>query len=132
MIPLRQLEANPYRHMERYVISEEKVAALQQSYRNSGFWDGSVQARPHPTKDEKYQLAFGHHRLEAARREKLDAIGVVVSKRTNTDMLRMMADENRGEFKHDALVGVETIAAVVEAFGRGEIELEALPSEGGR
>jgi hypothetical protein len=129
MIALCDLEANPYRHMERYVISEDRVAALEQSYQNSGFWNGSLQARPHPTRNGKYQLAFGHHRLEAARRQQLDAVGVVVARRSNADMLRMMADENRAEFKHDALVGVETIAAVVEAYQRGEVELGGVPEQ---
>lgn len=44
--------------------------------------------------------------------------------RRRSSMLRMMADENRDEFRADALVGVETIRAVVEAYAKGEIELE--------
>jgi len=46
-------------------------------------------------------------------------------------MLRMMADQNREEFKHDALVAVETIGTVIEAIGRGEIEVarNLLPSD---
>ncbi|MQA31797.1 MAG: hypothetical protein GEU82_18505 [Luteitalea sp.] len=39
-----------------------------------------------------------------------------------------MADENRGEFQHNAWVSVETIAAVIGAFERGEIELEQPPT----
>jgi hypothetical protein len=38
-----------------------------------------------------------------------------------------MADENRSEFKHDQRVAVDTIAAVVEAYRDGEIELEEVP-----
>ena len=37
--------------------------------------------------------------------------------------MRMMADENRGEFRHDGMVAIETIAAVIEAWGRGEITM---------
>jgi hypothetical protein len=48
----------------------------------------------------------------------------VVAARSDADMLRMMAHESSEEFRSDALVGVETIAAVVEAYGRGEIELD--------
>ena len=40
-----------------------------------------------------------------------------------------MANENREEFKGDHLVAIETVAATVEAFGRGEIELEAVAKE---
>jgi ParB-like nuclease domain len=35
-----------------------------------------------------------------------------------------MADENREEFRSDARVTIETLSAVIEAYGRGEIELE--------
>jgi hypothetical protein len=44
-------------------------------------------------------------------------------RRSDADMPRMMADENREEFKDDHLVAIETISATIEAFGRGEIEL---------
>ena len=42
----------------------------------------------------------------------------------------MMADENDSDFKHDAMVGIETIAAVVEAYDKGEIELEPVKAGG--
>lgn len=44
-------------------------------------------------------------------------------------MLRMMADENREEFKGDSLVAVETIAATIKAFEDGEIELPAVDAK---
>lgn len=129
-VALSDIVANHYRKIESYRISEEKIEALIQSYDNSGFWDGSLQARPHPTKTGKYEIAFGHHRVEAARRyKKLAEVGLVVAKRSNADMLRMMADENREEFKGDQLVAIETIAATIEAFGRGEIELAAVAKD---
>jgi hypothetical protein len=124
-IQLKDLEPNPYRHIDKYQIVEEKIERLIASYGESGFWDGSIQARPHPTKAAKFQLAFGHHRKEAARRAGLAELGVVVAKRDNATMLRMMASENAEEFKHSPLVTQETIGAVIEAYGAGEIDLEA-------
>lgn len=123
-VALSDILPNRYRKMESYHISEEKIAALLQSYDNSGFWDGSLQARPHPKKAGKFEIAFGHHRIEAAKRDKKIAeVGLVVTNRSDADMLRMMADENREEFKGDHLVAIETIAATIEAFARREIEL---------
>lgn len=124
MIALRSIVPNRYRHIESYKLSETKLEALIQSYESSGFWDGSIQARPHPSKADKFEIAFGHHRVEAAKRAGLTEIGLVLAPRSDADMLRMMADENREEFRSDALVAVETIAAVIEAYERGEIELE--------
>lgn len=127
-IALRDLEANPYRHIEKYKIQKEKVDRLIASYDESGFWDGSIQARPHPTKTGKYQIAFGHHRLEAARRAKLPEIGVVVSKRDNATMIRMMASENAEEWSSSPLITQETIGAVIQAYADGEIELDPVKS----
>lgn len=126
MVALGDVLPNPYRQTTQYAIDEDKITALIQSYDNSGFWDGSIQGRPSPDERGKIEIAFGHHRVEAARRKPIDPIGIVVADRSNADMLRMMADENRDEFKHDAWIGTETIAAVIEAFDRGEIELEAV------
>lgn len=123
-IALRDLEPNPYRHIEKYQIDPEKIARLRASYAESGFWDGSIQARPHPKKAGKYQIAFGHHRIAAAKDDRMIEVGVVVANRDNATMLRMMASENAEEFKHSPLVTQETIGAVIEAYGAGEIELE--------
>src|ERR1043166_2815475 len=129
MIALSAIVPNPYRHFEKYQLSEDKINGLIASYANSGFWDGSIQARPHPKKEGKYEIAFVHHRIEAARRAGIEQVGLVLAKRTNSDMLRMMADENREEFRSDARVTMETIAAVIEAYGREEIELEPVDSK---
>lgn len=137
MVALENIVPNRYRNMERHAIQEDKIRALLQSYETSGFWDGSIQARPHPTQAGKYEIAFGHHRVEAARRAAetkpaFAELGLVIANRSDADMLRMMADENREDFKHNALVTQETIGAVIEAYGRGEIELEAVdPSHKG-
>lgn len=131
-VALARIVPNRYRNIKSYKISDTKVEALIQSYENSGFWDGSIQGRPHPTKKGKIEIAFGHHRIEAARRAKLGEIGIVVSRLSDADMLHMMADENREEFKHDALVSVETIGQVIEAYGRGEIELPPVAKDGPR
>jgi hypothetical protein len=47
-------------------------------------------------------------------------------------MLRMMADENLEEWGHSATVEMETIEAVIGAYGRGEIELPAVGERGPR
>lgn len=132
MVALADVLSNPYRKTARYHISEDKVEALLSSFKNSGFWDGSIQGRPSPTKKGKVEIAYGHHRLEAAKRAKITEIGIVVGERSNAVMLKMMADENRAEFKHDAGVSVETIRAVVEAYSSGEIDLEAVDAQYGR
>jgi len=66
-----------------------------------------------PLQSDKYEIAFGHHRIEAAKRSRLPHVGLVVAPRSDADMLLMMAHENREEFKGDHLVQVETVAATI-------------------
>lgn len=124
MVTLSNVLPNPYRQIDAYPINDDKVEALLKSFGTSGFWDGSIQGRESPSHPGKIEIAFGHHRLAAAHRKALTAIGIVVAPRSNADMIRMMADENRSEFRHDGWITVETIATVVEAYARGEIELD--------
>jgi hypothetical protein len=56
MIPLAAIRTNKYRQIETYKLSESKIEALIQSYATSGFWDGSIQARPHPTEAGRLKL----------------------------------------------------------------------------
>ena len=119
-VALADVLPNPYRSID--VFDEQKIERLMQSYENSGFWDGSIQGRP--TAEGKIEIAFGHHRVEAAKRRNIAEIGIVVADRSNAEMLRMMGDENAAEFRHDVMVTIETIGAVVGAYERGEIELE--------
>jgi len=43
-----------------------------------------------------------------------------------------MAHENMEEWETSAIVEIETIAAVVEAYGAGKIELNGLPGKLGK
>jgi hypothetical protein len=81
-VALSDLLPNPFRRSEHYPLDEARIERLMASMEQSGFWDGSIQARPHPTEPGKFQMAFGHHRLAAARRRGLDAVGVVVVPRS--------------------------------------------------
>lgn len=123
MVALDKIRPNRYRRGE---ISEEKVEALVRSYETSGFWDGSIQGRPHPDERGCVEIAFGHHRVAAAKRMGYPTIGIVVSERSNDDMMKMMANENSTEFGGNTVITKETIASVIDAWGRDEITLEGV------
>ncbi len=95
----------------------------------TGFWDNVV-ARP---VGKKYQLAYGHHRLVAFREKYGDDadITLIVRDLSESDMLRIMADENMAEFGTSAAVEQETIRAVVLAYAEGKIELKKPPMNDG-
>ena len=59
------IRPNPFRDRDNYPIDEEKVADFQADFRANGIWP-VIEAR---LVDGAPELAYGHHRLEAALRE---------------------------------------------------------------
>jgi ParB-like chromosome segregation protein Spo0J len=132
-IKLEKLDPNPFRDgsggtppaswesvAESYGFDEKKLEELVQSYETNGVWAG-VHCR---AVGPKYQLAFGHHRVEAARRLRLDTLPVIVADLSDDEMVKMMAAENSEEYGHDFALGVlNAVEAVVRAYAAGKIAL---------
>jgi len=106
---------------EVYGFDEKKLGELQDSFRRNGVWAGA-HVRP---LGGRFQLAFGHHRVEAARRLGIKEIPVVVADLSDDQMLQFMASENSEEYGHDFALGVmNAVEAVVKAYGAGLVKLE--------
>jgi hypothetical protein len=118
---IKDIKANPFRHIERYPIHREKVAKLRASIQQTDFWDNIV-AR---SRDGKAEIAYGHHRLVALKEEygPNHKVDLIIKKLPDETMIQMMAQENMQEWESDAAVIHETIRAVVEAYGKGLIKL---------
>ena len=119
MVPLSNIKDNPYRDKVRNPIDPERVETLAESIDTTKeFWRG-VYGRE--LEDGTVQLAFGHHRLDAARTVGLKEIPIELEEFTDGQMLMWMARENvRGEQP----VVREAVAAVVRALAEGKIALE--------
>lgn len=77
-----------------------------------------------------YELAYGHHRIEAIKRLGIPKLMVVVEELSDDRMLQMMANENSEEYGHDFALGVmNAVEAVIKAYGEGRIELEPVAQE---
>jgi hypothetical protein len=113
---------NPYRHLERYPIVEDKVANLVASINQTTFWDNLL-ARKAPGKPGKYELAYGVHRREALKRARITEIDIPVRALDDATMIRIMANENMEEWGHSAAIEQETIRAVVEGYANSKFEL---------
>ena len=113
---------NPFRNIDRYSINDQKISELCNSMESTGFW-GNVVCR---FKNNKYELAYGHHRWIAYKKKYGDKakITLIVRDISDEDMLRMMADENKQEWETSATLEQETVRAVVLAYADGKIELE--------
>jgi len=63
-IKLKDLLPNPFKkHINGGRLNKERIDLLKESITKDGFWD-NVMCRE---KDGKYELAYGHHRIEAAK-----------------------------------------------------------------
>jgi hypothetical protein len=98
------ISPNPFRDLGTYPWIERKVEQLQSSIAGVGFWAGVI-ARP---MGKRYQLAFGHHRIEAAKRNKIAAVPLILDALTDEQMLQFMGRENGEDYNAEFLVMLNT------------------------
>jgi ParB/RepB/Spo0J family partition protein len=104
------VDRNPHRDTGTYPYDKTKLNALINSMRDVGCWEGII-VRPH---GRRYQAAFGHHRLEAARQLGLSKIPVIVRDLSDEDMLKFMGRENGEDYRAQFLVLLETWDAAAQ------------------
>lgn len=119
-VKVKDLLANPHRRIKEYQIQPEKVRMLMNSINETFFWDNLI-ARPSPTNPGKFEIAYGHHRLEALKRLKIEEIDIPVKSLDDYVMLKIMADENAEEYSMMPSVLNETVLSV-KAFLDKEIK----------
>ena len=110
-IKLSKLLPNPYRDIGNYPIVEDRVAKLKGSILHTEFWGGLV-CRKYPKRKGYYQIAFGHHRIEALKELKYTEIPIKVLGYSNAQMLQAMAEENREIGQHDIKIMTQTVEQV--------------------
>ena len=98
------IESNPHRSLKKYPFVDRKVDALMRSIKDVGLWEGVIARK----RGSKYEIAFGHHRVEAARKCKLSKIALIVRDLSDEQMLQFMGRENMEDYNADFLVMLET------------------------
>jgi hypothetical protein len=118
-IAVADITKNPHRNLERNPISPERVDQLLESIERTGFWDNIV-VREHPTREGKYELAYGHNRLEALKSNgvDVDTITIPVARLSNWDMYCAMVDENELQGKVTPKLAMETVETGCELIER--------------
>jgi ParB-like chromosome segregation protein Spo0J len=111
MIELGDLKPNPFKkQIQGGRLDSEKVKRLEESINQDGFWTG-IHARKN---DGNYEIAFGHHRLQAA----INVLGknyktsIQLDDYTDAQMVRMLVNENSAS---EGASDAEQIDAVVMA-----------------
>lgn len=108
------IATNPYRRLHAYPYIQSKLDALQRSIDAVGLWP-SIIARPLADRLWKYEMAFGHHRIEAARRSGLKEVPIIVERLTDKQMLQYMGRENLEDYNASFLIQLESWEAAIKS-----------------
>jgi len=106
-VPISNIQSNPFRNLDSYPFVEHKLSTLQRSISDMGLWEGVI-AREYKG---NYQIAFGHHRVEAAKRSGIGSISLIVKNLSDKEMMQMMGRENLEDYNADFLCMLETYEA---------------------
>jgi ParB/RepB/Spo0J family partition protein len=113
IVSITSIDPNPLRRLAIYPYNSNKLEALQRSIEGVGLWEGIIGRRV----GNRVQLAFGHHRIEAARRAGLTTIPIIIRDLTDEEMLKFLGRENLEDYNADFLVMLETWEAASEYCG---------------
>jgi hypothetical protein len=122
-IALKDIKPNPYRNLERYPLDQPHVDELVASIKatEAGFWDNVLVRKV----GDKYELAYGHHRLEAAKQAGLKEADFIVKKLSDEEMLKIMYLENKQDRVRKPFISLmESAEAAVKAIAAGTIVVE--------
>lgn len=106
-VKLSSIDPNPFRQLAEFPYEEAKIAALRQSIRDVGLWPGVIGRRS----GNRVQIAFGHHRIESARREELRNVSLILMDLSDEQMLQYMGRENLEDYNAHFLTMLETWTA---------------------
>lgn len=125
-VPIEKVDPNPYRIMGKYPFCRRKVEALKLSMKTLGLWE-SVLARETP--DGRYQIAFGHHRLQAAKEIGLVSVSLIIRELTNKEMIQFMGRENMEDYNSDFLIMLSTWESGVKYVEESIRDVQEVKSE---
>jgi hypothetical protein len=91
-VKLKDIKPNPFRSFEVYPLNEDRIQRLITSIKETGFWDNIIGRK----KENKVEIAYGHHRVEALKRiyPETKQIEIMVRNFSDEEMLRIMGGEN--------------------------------------
>ena len=119
-VSITSITPSPFRLLGEYPYITRKIEALKRSIEDVGLWEGVIARR----KGKQYELAFGHHRIEAARQAGLKKVPLVVRELDDEQMLQFMGRENLEDYNADFLVMLETWESASAFARRGAQKLE--------
>jgi hypothetical protein len=89
-VPLDKIKPNPWRDFELFPINWDHVERLKASINRHDFLSG-IKARE---RNGSYEIACGHHRIEACKKAGVTSVEIRVADMTDDDMIDLMVREN--------------------------------------
>ena len=116
ILQLKDIKNNPFRDLKRNPLNPEKVAELVASINETGFWSTVVVRK---NSKGEYEMAFGHHRLEAAKQAGLTEHDFFVEPMSDAMMMKRMARENSEVYGYTILSALENVRGVINGLAGG-------------
>ena len=117
ILKLKDVQSNPFRDLKGNPLIEAKIEELVNSIEISGYWDNCIAVK----RGGKYCLAYGHHRLEAAKRAGLTEADFIIKDLDDAMLIKVMDLENRETYASSPASMIESVKAVVNALAEGTI-----------
>lgn len=108
-IPLNQIVANPWRDLDLYPIDQEQLTELRDSIKEHGNFQHPKGRR----RNGKVEIACGHRRLAAERKNRAETLAVYIEDMDDDTMLRLMTDENATQAGSHPGAVLNEVAAVL-------------------
>lgn len=125
---LENVRPNPFRDLEFNGFDDDTIAGLIGSITDTGFWSNIVGREA----GSAVEIAYGHHRIEAARRlyGEEHEVDIAIADIDDQTMLKMMIAENVHQRGTAAANEFESARAFVRALADGKIALGPEESNG--
>jgi len=105
---LNELKPNPFKkYINGGVLNPQKIELLKESIKQDGFWDNVICRK----NGNGYEIAYGHHRLEAAKQVLglNQEIDIPVKELSDEMMIRIMGNENCMQNEEYAIYQVDQV-----------------------
>jgi hypothetical protein len=121
LVPIADIRPNPFRYITDYPLSETKIVELAESIQDTGFWT-NVCARP---VNGHYEIAYGHHRIEAAKRANLKEVPLVIDPDMSDERaFAMMKRENSEAYGTSSGADAGVIAGLISGCAEGRLTVD--------
>jgi ParB family chromosome partitioning protein len=126
-VPLSKIDANPCRLLKKYPFIASKLEALERSMEQDdiGCWEGII-AR---AAEDRYEIAFGHHRIQAAKNIGLKSIPLIIRPLNDREMIQFMGRENLDDYAASFAVLLETWEAAEKFCSSANRGIKSQPIE---